>query len=126
MSRLVLDAGAFIAVERNDVRALALLRTGQLRGYDLVTTAPVVTQVWRDGRQQVLLARFLRGVNVVAPTDKQARNAGALLRATGTTDVVDALVAELCIDTDVLVTSDAGDLAALLRVANTHAEVFSV
>lgn len=50
MSALVLDAGALIAVDRNDRAMLARLRAAERHGLELRTNAMVVAQVWRDGR----------------------------------------------------------------------------
>ncbi len=91
--RLVLDAGAFIAVERGDFETFTLTENSRKRGVQIVTVAPVVAQVWRDGRKQVTLARLLAGVYVVALTDEAAKRAGVLLRRTKMSDAVDALVA---------------------------------
>ena len=111
--RLVLDAGAFIAVERGDFKTLALIERSRKRGVKIVTVSPVVAQVWRDGRRQVTLARLLAGVDVTAPTDEAAKRAGILLRRTKLSDAVGALVADLCRADDVLLTSDARDLKRL-------------
>ena len=54
-----------------------------------VTTAPVLAQVSRSGRQ-AQLRRLLRGCGIVAFSPVQAHAVGALLGATGSTDVVDA------------------------------------
>ena len=89
MSRLVLDAGAFVAFERGDVRIRAHLAAAHRLGLEVVTTSPVVGQVWRDGRRQALLARLLAATRVDAPDEAAARRAGELLRKSRTDDVVD-------------------------------------
>lgn len=48
MSALVLDAGAFVAVERGDRATVARLRAAERTGMDLRTNGAVVVQVWRD------------------------------------------------------------------------------
>jgi len=48
VSALVLDAGAFIAVDRNDRSMIARLRVAQLHGHELRTSAIVIAQVWRS------------------------------------------------------------------------------
>jgi hypothetical protein len=90
----VLDAGALIALERNDRRIVALLARALHHELPLVVPAGVVGQVWRDGRRQSRLARFL-GVREVAVTvldDRAAREAGQLCGVTKTADVIDASV----------------------------------
>ena len=124
--RLVLDAGAFIAVERGDFKTLALIERSRKRGVKIVTVSPVVAQVWRDGRKQVTLARLLAGVNVIAPTDEAAKRAGILLRRTKLSDAVGALVADLCRADDVLLTSDARDLKALTEANNAVPQIVAV
>ncbi|MGH3865589.1 MAG: hypothetical protein ACRDQ4_05515 [Pseudonocardiaceae bacterium] len=50
MSVLVLEAGAFLAVERDDRAVIARLRVAQRNGMELRSNAIVVAQVWRDPR----------------------------------------------------------------------------
>ncbi|HTJ84673.1 MAG TPA: hypothetical protein VL400_23300, partial [Polyangiaceae bacterium] len=64
---MVLDAGAFVAFERGDVRMRARLAAARKLGLEIVTTAPVVGQVWRDGRRQALVATLLAATRVDAP-----------------------------------------------------------
>jgi hypothetical protein len=113
---LVLDAGALIALERADRRVVALLARARERKIPLVVPAGVVAQVWRDGRQQVRLARLLgsSATEVVALEDLDARAAGQLLGVSGHADVVDASVAWVARQRQaVIVTSDPGDLHRL-------------
>jgi PIN domain nuclease of toxin-antitoxin system len=126
MTRLVLDAGAFVAVERGDLEVMAILRRARERKIPLVTTAPVVGQVWRNGRKQANLARLLKAVNVLAPNEQSARTAGLLLAKTGTTDIVDALVVELCTGADIILTSDPKDLARLVQAASMRPAVHAL
>jgi hypothetical protein len=53
MSAFVLDAGALIAIDRNDRATVARLAAAKRHGMELRTNAMVVSQVWRhpDGRQ---------------------------------------------------------------------------
>ncbi len=85
------DAGVLIAAERNDRDAWADHRARLELGIVPATTAPVVAQVSRSGRQ-AQLRRFLRGCDIVAFTPAQAHAVGALLGAAGARDVVDAHV----------------------------------
>jgi predicted nucleic acid-binding protein len=116
MSRLVLDAGAFVAFERGEQDVRARLKTGRELEVEVVTTAPVVAQVWRN-RRQVLLSRLLAATRIDAPDDAAARRAGELLAKTKTRDVVDALVVGLARDNDTIVTSDPDDLRVLADAA---------
>jgi len=94
MAGLTLDAGALIALERNDRRVVALLTRALQHGQAIAVPAGVVGQVWRDGRRQARLARLLasKEVEVEALDDRRAREAGQLCGARGTADVIDASV----------------------------------
>ena len=124
---LVLDAGALVAIERADRGVFALLKRESLAGRAPLTHGGVVGQVWRSGSgRQANLARLLRGVEVRALDGALGRRAGELLGLAGDIDVIDAAVALLALDGDVILTSDPGDLAALVAAAGTHADIVPV
>jgi hypothetical protein len=126
VSAFVLDAGAFVAVERNDRAMVARLRVAQQQGVELRTNAMVVAQVWRDGRgRQAALARLLRGVDVRAVDQATGRAAGSLLARSGTADPVDATVVLLAAPGDRILTSDPVDLVRLARAAGSRAAVIT-
>lgn len=122
MSRLILDAGAFVAYEKGEQRLRAHLVAAHQLGFELVTSAAVVAQVWRNARQ-VRLARLLSSTRVDAPDEAAGRRAGELLAATRTTDVVDALVVVLARAGDSVITSDPDDLRALAAAARIRVNV---
>jgi hypothetical protein len=124
--RLVLDAGALIGIDRSDRRVAGLIALGRRAGADLVTGAPVVAQVWRDGSRQANLARALAMIEVVAMDLDAARAAGALLRSAGGSDVVDASVALLARPGDQLLTSDPDDLDALRKARDVPVTIVRV
>jgi hypothetical protein len=111
---LVLDAGALVGIDRDDRRTAGLIELGRRSGAALVTTAPVVGQAWRGAARQARLARLLAMIDVRPAHLTQARAAGELLAATGTADVVDALLALLPVSGDQLLTSDPDDVRTLL------------
>ncbi len=124
MTALVLDAGALVAVDRQDRAMAARLRIAERTGFELRTNAMVVAQVWRDGRgRQARLARFLRSVDVVAVDQAQGRAAGEMLARTRTTDPVDATVALLAGAGDRILTGDPDDLNRLVATAGRRAIV---
>ncbi len=124
---LVLDAGALVAIERADRCVVALLKRELLAGRAPLTHGGVVGQVWRGGSgRQANLARFLRGVDIRALDDTLGRSAGELLGAAAAVDVIDAAVALLAVDGDMILTSDPGDLAALVAATGTHADIVPV
>lgn len=113
---VVLDAGAFIAFERNDRRVRALVELAVAHRGDILTPAAVVAQVWRDGSKQSRLARLIgSGVVVVQPLDlEEAQAVGVLCGQRRGKDIADASVALLARRVGALVlTSDAGDLERL-------------
>ena len=109
----VYDAGVLIAADRNDRDVWADHRARLELGIAPVTTAPVVAQVSRSGRQ-VQLRRFLRGCDTVAFTPAQAHAVGALLGAADAADVVDAHLVLVAGGSGASVlTSDKDDLSPL-------------
>jgi hypothetical protein len=124
---LVLDAGAFIAVERLDRDVIALIKRERLSGRVPVTHAGVVGQVWRGGQgRQANLARLLAGVEVVALDDRLGRRSGVLLSRTGTRDVIDGALALLAQDGDEILTADAADICVLVEATGVHVDVVDV
>jgi hypothetical protein len=124
---LVLDAGAFLAVERGDRDVVALVKRERLAGRPPVTSGGVVAQVWRGGRgRQVQVARLLAGTDVAAIDDSMGRRAGMLLARSGSSDAIDATVVCLAADGDDILTSDPGDLRALAEAAEVHVELILI
>ena len=115
MSALVLDAGAFVAVDRGDRAMVARLRVAERRGIELRSNGVVVAQVWRDptGRQAEL-ARLLRSVDVKTVDQHLGREAGVLLGRADASDAVDATVVAVASPGDRIVTSDPADIRALV------------
>lgn len=113
---ITLDAGALIAFDRGDRRAVGLVRRARDRGEKLAAPAGAVGQVWRDGRRQANLARLLASdtCEVVPLDDLAARAAGQLCGVAGTDDVIDASVV-LCARSRQhrVATSDPDDLRQL-------------
>lgn len=115
MRALVLDAGAFVAVDRGDREMVARLRACAVAGLDLRTTGAVVAQVWRDPKgRQVGLARLLAAVDVQAVDQTLGREAGVLLGRSGSSDAVDATVVAVSAVGDRIATSDARDISRLV------------
>jgi len=122
----VLDSGALIAIDRRDRKIGAMLRVLNREGVPVHTSAGVVAQVWRGGRQQVNLARVLPGVDVAALDDAAAKKVGQLLGTSGTSDLVDAHVVLLVQPGGSVLTSDEPDIRALLRTRRVKATVIRV
>jgi predicted nucleic acid-binding protein len=108
------DAGALIAIDKNDRRMWARYQVAVDDGRDVRVPAVVVGQAWRDARRQVCLGRFLAGCHVDPVGLETARAAGILCGRAGTSDVVDAAVVVMAAATGAVVwTSDPEDIKAL-------------
>lgn len=124
---LILDAGAFIAVERGDREVVALVKRERLAGRLPLTHGGVVAQIWRGGPgRQVQIARLLAGLVVKPLDDDLGRRAGLLLAKTRGTDAIDSALVCLAADGDSLLTSDPGDLLDLAQAADLHVDLVRV
>lgn len=110
---LTYDTGALLAAGANDRAMWALHDAALRRGLSPTVPTVVLAQAWRGG-PQVQLSRLLKGCQVDALTESQARAAGAACAASGTSDIVDAAVVVTAVARhDTVVTSDPGDLGRI-------------
>ncbi|HMI91267.1 MAG TPA: hypothetical protein VK509_07885 [Polyangiales bacterium] len=124
---VVLDAGAFLAVERGDREVIALLKAELLARRVPRTHGGVVAQIWRGGSgKQASVARLLAATEVVALDDRLGRRAGLLLGRARRDDPIDAGVVLLASDGDTILTSDAGDLRPLAVTAAVHVDIVPI
>lgn len=123
---LVLDAGAFVAVERGDRGVVALVKRERLAGRAPVTSGGVVAQVWRGSGRQVQLARLLAGTDICVVDDALGRRAGVLLARSRTADAIDATLMCVAGDGDDILTSDPGDFRILAEAAGIHVDIIPV
>ncbi len=124
--RLVLDAGALLAVERGNRDVIALLKRELIAGRPPVTHGGVIGQVWRGGPRQAKLARLLPALSVVAIDGQLGRKVGVLLGRARRTDVIDAAIVLVASDGDEILTSDARDLIPLADAAGLDVDVVPV
>ena len=121
---VVYDAGPLIAADRSDRAVWAEHRARLELGRVPLTTAPVVAQVSRSGRQ-AQLRRFLRGCDIVPFAVDDAHEVGALTGASGATDVVDVHLVVVAHRTGVgVVTADEGDLSLIVASLTAPPPVF--
>jgi hypothetical protein len=121
---LILDAGAWIALDRNDRAMWRRLKAAQLAGDVPRSHGGVVGQVWRGrGARHALLAQALAGADVRPLDQTLGRAAGELLAATKGRDVIDAALVLLAADGDQIVTSDPDDIGRLAAASGRHLEV---
>ena len=114
MSQIVLDAGALIALERNDRTLWAALRIAAATRSHVTVPSAALAQIWRGTTRQALLAKALHHC-VIASFDALARRVGELCGKTKTTDICDAQVAIVAASQgDVLYTSDPKDMRRLI------------
>jgi hypothetical protein len=126
LSALILDAGAFVAVDRNDRAMVARLRVAQQSNIHLRTSAIVISQVWRDpAGRQAQLARLLHAVEVRAVDDPLAREAGVLIGRAKTQDPIDATVVLVADHGDRILTSDPDDIRQLAGSAGKRVAVIA-
>jgi hypothetical protein len=124
---LILDAGAFVAVERGDRDIVALVKRERLAERAPLTHGGVVAQVWRGwAGRQTILTRLLAGVEVEALDISLGKRAGVLLGRSGGADAIDAAIVCLAVDGDEILTSDPNDLRALAEAAGLHVELVPV
>jgi hypothetical protein len=124
---LLLDAGAFVAVERGDRDVIALVKRERLAQRAPLSHGGVVAQIWRGGTgRQAEVARLLGGVDVRALNEELGKKAGVLLGRSGTKDAVDAALVCLAADGDEVLTSDPGDLRTLAEAAGLHIDLVPV
>lgn len=111
--KVVYDTGALIALDKNDFT----MRRYHARLNDLaivpIVPAGVLAQAWRGGRQ-ARMARALANADQIDFTKADAREVGAMLARSKTSDVVDASCVLAAAPVGVIVTSDPGDMRRVL------------
>ena len=120
-SRLILDAGALIALSRGDARTRAFLELALEERLVVLVPTPVLAQVHRGDRHHARTDRVLREVDRFVPTTVElARAAGVLLARAGSSDAVGAIVAAEALDgaPAAILTSDAQDIARLVEAGS--------
>ena len=126
MTAMILDAGAFIAIERNDRATVALLKAAQKRSLPLRSNGGVVAEVWRGGSgNQVSLARLLNAVELLPVDGELGRSAGVLIRDAGGGSAIDATVVAIARGGDQLVTSDPDDIELLVSSSGRSIKIIT-
>lgn len=116
MRGVTLDAGALIALDRDDRRVIALLARAAETGARVTIPATALAQSIRQPARQARLSRLIRQptTNLAALDGPDATSVGILLAASRTTDIADAHVV-ICArrNGERIVTSDPHDLRRL-------------
>ena len=115
---IVFDSGGLIAIERNELRILALIKAARDTGATILIPAVAVAEVWRTGSSQANLARFLKAVDAFPVLDfESAKRAGERIACVPARALaIDACVADVARHhrPALLVTSDPDDMRTLL------------
>jgi predicted nucleic acid-binding protein len=110
---IVYDTGALLAAQRRNPNFLALhdeLTTARIRP---LVPVVVLAQAWRGGPQHQI-SRVLKGCEILPDDQRTGRAAGVACGASGTADVVDAIVVATAVQHQAsVVTSDPEDLTHL-------------
>jgi hypothetical protein len=116
MSGATLDAGALIALDKDDRRVIVLLARAAQSSIAVTVPATALAQALRNPARQARLSRLVRQptTRLRALDGLDATRVGILLATSGTADITDAHVV-VCAQRngDAVVTSDPRDLAQL-------------
>lgn len=126
MRTVVYDAGALLAAERRNPDLLAL--HDELTAAHIRPLVPVVVlaQAWRGGPQRQI-SRLLKGCDILSDDQRVGRAAGVVCKASGTADVVDAIVVVTAVQHQAsVVTSDPDDLTHLASSIGVKLQLFTV
>lgn len=121
--RLILDAGAVIALSRSDLRARAVMAAALEAGAKVSIPAVVLAETVRGVALDAPVNRVLRAVGAVdRVTEAIGRTAGRLLGDAGSSATVGAIVVATAVEAGgaVVLTGDPSDLR---RLAANHVGV---
>jgi predicted nucleic acid-binding protein len=124
MPALVYDTGALLAAERRNPDFLALHDQATAARIRPIVPVVVLAQAWRGGPQHQI-SRVLKGCDVLPDAAATGRAAGVACAASGTADVVDAIVIATAVRYQAaVVTSDPGDLTRLADAIGVKIRLF--
>ncbi len=120
----VYDAAVLVAADRSDRAVWADHRIRLELGVAPTTTAPVVAQVSRSGRQ-AQLRRFLRGCHIVGFGQDEGHEIGALAGRSATADVVDVHIVKVAHRRGFgVVTADVDDLRPVANCLTPRVQIY--
>jgi predicted nucleic acid-binding protein len=123
---IVYDTAALLAAERGNPDFLALHDEVTRARIRPVVPVVVLAQAWRGGPQHQI-SRVLKGCDVLPDDQRVGRAAGVACAASGTADVVDAIVIVTAVQNQApVVTSDSGDLARIADAIGVKIQFFPV
>lgn len=124
MPAIVYDTGALLAAERRNPDFIALhdeLTSARIRP---LVPVVVLAQAWRGGPQHQI-SRVLKGCDILPDDERAGRAAGVACAASGTADVVDAIVIVTAVRHQAaIVTSDPGGLSQIASSIGVKIQLF--
>ncbi len=124
--RIILDSGAIIASERNDLTLAAILKAARKNRTPILVPATVVAETWRPSTHARTAHMFGSVDGFPELNEQSARQVGALLALSKTAAIVDGNVVAIAIALRpaTIVTSDVHDVTHLLKSAKMPYGVF--
>jgi predicted nucleic acid-binding protein len=124
MPAIVYDAGALLAAELRNPDFLALHDEVTAARIRPIVPVVVLAQAWRGGPQHQM-SRVLKACDILPDDAATGRAAGVACAASGTADVVDAIVIATAVRHQAaVVTSDPGDLTRLANSIGVKIRLF--
>jgi len=124
MPAIVYDTGALLAAERRNPDFLALHDEATAARIRPIVPVVVLARAWRGGPQHQV-SRVLKGCDILPDNAATGRAAGVACAASGTSDVVDAIVVATAVRHQAaVVTSDPGDLTRIADAIGVKIRLF--
>ncbi len=124
MPSVVYDTGALLAAERRNPDFLALHDEVTAARIRPIVPVVVLARAWRGGPQHQI-SRVLKGCDIVPDDERTGRAAGVACAASGTADVVDAIVIATAIRHQApVVSSDPGDLTRIAEALGLKIRIY--
>jgi hypothetical protein len=121
----VYDSGALIAIDSRNIEQIDGHERRLAAGDHIIVPAPVAAQVVRNPPRQARLMLALRTCDIVPFEEDDVFPVGKLLATSGTSDVVDGLVALTAAKAiAAIVTSDLDGIGHLLRTLGADLPVY--
>jgi len=122
---IVYDTGALVAAERRNPDFLALHDEVTAARVRPIVPVVVLAQAWRGGPQHQI-SRVLKACEIPPDDEHLGRAAGVACAASGTNDVVDAIVVATAIRYQApVVTSDRSDLSRIADAIGVKIRLFT-
>jgi predicted nucleic acid-binding protein len=124
MPAIVYDTGALLAAERREPDFLALHDEVTAARIRPIVPVVVLAQAWRGGSQHQI-SRVLKGCDILPDDERTGRAAGVACAASGTADVVDAIVIATAVRHQApVVTSDPGDMTRIADALGVNIQLY--